>query len=117
MEVTYQLATALACAAGLLTLAALVRQALRASSAPAWFPSVVVVYGPAVVLTLGFAGSLYYLGFALQAVMPGILAFAGTFVIHIAMVALLVKLLPNDVAHDGVRSVPDDALQARAAAS
>lgn len=117
METTYQLATAMACAAGLLTLFALIRQAMRTPSAPTWIASTFVAYVSAVALTLGFAGSLFYLGSALQSVAPGAVAFFGTFVIHIAMVALLLKLLPAEEAKGDAQSAPEDALPANAVAS
>lgn len=96
MESMYQLTMALGCAAGLVALFALLRQALRSRLTPAWFASTDVAYISAVTLTLGCAGSLFYLGLALQPFVPAAVAFVGTFVIHLGFVALVLKVLPVD---------------------
>ncbi len=117
MESTYQLATALACAAGLLALFALLRQAFRAPSAPSWMTSTIVACTCAVALTLGFAGSLFYLASALQLVVPGLIAFAGMFVLHLGMVAVLLKALSADESESVEQAKPQDGLSAGAVAS
>lgn len=109
MENTYQLATALGCAASLLVLFALLRQAFRSPSAPSWMTNSFAAYTCAVAVTLGVAGSLFYLASALQLVVPGLVAFVGTFAIHLAMVAVLLRVLPADESETDDQVMPQDA--------
>jgi hypothetical protein len=93
MDPVTQLISALVAAAIVVGLFAFLRWGLRNPACPPAANGVLVAYLCAVALTLGFAGSLFYLGVALSPFIGG-MAILATFGIHLGLVALFQILLP-----------------------
>jgi len=96
MEAITTLAMSLAVAAAILSFFAILRIAFRSDSVPALLTSDYVAYAVAILLTFAIAGSLFYVGTSLSAVVNGWIAFFGTFAIHIGLIALFLTIFPID---------------------
>lgn len=98
-----QLGIAVLVAAAVISLFAILRLVTRSKSSATWLGSYITAYTSAVALTIAVAGSLGYLGYALQPFMPTVLAGVGAIALHIGLLAAFRMLLPvRDSASDAV---------------
>lgn len=103
MESSTQLLIALSGALGALSLFVILRRTLNSPSTPVWIANGIVAAVLALLLTGAFAGSLFYVGYTLQAFVSSGVAFFATFVIHAAIYAVCSYILPTHEAAAKVR--------------
>ena len=95
MEPTTQLLISLSAALGALSLFVILRRTMNSASTPEWIANGVVAAVLALLLTIAFAGSTFFLGYVLSFFVSGGIAFFGTFVIHGALFAFCSFVLPT----------------------
>ena len=110
MEPVSFLIAALAIAAAIMGIFGVLRIVMRAPNAPAWLNSLVVSYILGTGLTVGFAGSLFFLGHALAPFMSAELAILATFVVHLGLLSIMRLLLPVEGHQGAQRRASDGAM-------
>ena len=95
MDNITQLLIALSAALGALSMFVILRRTMNSESTPEWFANGAVASVLALLLTIAFAGSVFFLGYVLSFFMSGGIAFFATFAIHGALFALCSFVLPT----------------------
>ena len=87
--------TQLLIALGALSMLVILRRTMNSVSTPEWFANGAVAADQALLFTIAFAGSVFFLGYVLSFSMSGSIAFFAIFATHGALFALCSFVLPT----------------------
>lgn len=88
---------AIAATGTVISLFVIVRRMMRSSSTPAFLTSQGIAYVMAILLTLSFAATMFYLATVLAMLIPVTIAILATFAIHCGLFFIFHRLLPAEV--------------------